>query len=518
MASSEQTSRLQSKLAGMKQPARLQSPEIVSWHNAAGTDIWAMLCASISGDLGVIDELVAKNPELLNCSYEYLTPIWFAVRENHAGLVKYFLDKGVSPLVHFCQPLASLARDRGHEDLAVFLESKLWELYRIAPDGEKLPALIRSFDKDAVRDALSHNPELVNIADARGKKPIHWAVLTRQLDLIEYLLELGVDINDPTADGARPIDLTNGDYYYRNWYRDLPPTGLQKHEVVVGYLKARGADYDLSIASKVGDYAGVRQLLDSDPALVKKMPKYSGAYSGTPLRNAASGGFYEIVKLLLERGADPNQPEPGIGTRGTALHTAISKRQGDIVKLLLRNGADPNAFVESSGNCLSIANVVGMPKEITDLIIAYGGRLTVELICYEGDIATLSQMLLANPQLPFNDDEHRVILDHKPVVELIIQYQPEVLKGFAIRSLHDPELAKWLIANGLDPNTGDWLGVTPLHRAAAEGDMEMAAIYLDSGANINAIEYDSLSTPLGWAARSEKKEMVEWLLQKGAHH
>ena len=39
-------------------------------------------------------------------------------------------------------------------------------------------------------------------------------------------------------DGARPLNLTNGDYYYRGW-RDVPPTALQRHEVLIGYLLAR---------------------------------------------------------------------------------------------------------------------------------------------------------------------------------------------------------------------------------------------------------------------------------------
>ena len=68
----------------------------------------------------------------------------------------------------------------------------------------------------------------------------------------------------------------------------------------------------------------------------------------------------------------------------------------------------------------------------------------------------------------------------------------------------------------MNPNNTDWLGAAPLHRAASNGNIEMAAVYVDAGADINAIDTDSSSTPLGWAARHGKKEMVEWLLQNGA--
>src|SRR5687768_656345 len=172
------------------------------------------------------------------------------------------------------------------------------------------------------------------------------------MDLIDYLLKRGADINAMRPDGARPLDLTNGDYHYRSWYRDLPSTALQKHEVLIGYLLARGADYDLSTATKIGDYGRVHQLLGENPALANQVPAYS-YYTGLPLRNAAGAGHIEVVKLLLKYGARPNEPEPGIAPHGGALHAAIGGKHYEIVKLLLEHGANPNAEVESSDNCLS---------------------------------------------------------------------------------------------------------------------------------------------------------------------
>jgi len=44
----------------------------------------------------------------------------------------------------------------------------------------------------------------------------------------------------------------------------------------------------------------------------------------------------------------------------------------------------------------------------------------------------------------------------------------------------------------------------------------VAAVLLEAGADIDAIETEWSSTPLGWAAREGNKGMVEWLLSKGA--
>jgi ankyrin repeat protein len=61
----------------------------------------------------------------------------------------------------------------------------------------------------------------------------------------------------------------------------------------------------------------------------------------TPLYTAAVQGETEIVRLLLEAGADPNR-ESGGQSEGTPLCAAASWGRTDVVWLLLQHGADPN--------------------------------------------------------------------------------------------------------------------------------------------------------------------------------
>jgi ankyrin repeat protein len=505
------------KIARMVQPESLKSEEYQPWSRGRGVDVWAMLCAAAAGDLKTIKELVAREPGLVECEYEYHKPLHFAVLENRREVVEFLLEKGANPAEGLFEQPLMMACDRGYTELAGLLESRLKEKHHIVPEGAQIAALIKSRDVAAVRVLLEKQPELLHAADDRGNQPIHWAVMTRQVDLIDDLLARGADINAQRPDGARPLHLTNGDYYYRGW-RDVPTTALRRHEVLIGYLLARGAEYDISTAAAIGHLDRVRELLDQDPRLANRVPDYSTYYSGLPLRCAAGAGHRDVVELLLQRGANPNGPEPGVAPQGGALHAAIGGKHQAVVKLLLEHGADPNASVESSGNCLSMARHAGAPREMVDLIASYGGARTVELVCYDGDVETLAAMLHANPQLHFDEHAvHCVISEgHLQAMELILRYQPDILRRMTLRRAKTPDFGRWLMERGLDPNRGNWLDVTPLHRCGSDGNTELADVCLEFGADIDAIDVEYCSTPLGWAARAGRKEMVEWLLRKGA--
>jgi ankyrin repeat protein len=506
-----------SKVERMFQPQSLKSTEYQPWSRGRGVDVWEMLCGGITGDVELIKNLITADPNLVECEYEYFKPLRFAVRENQRSAVDYLLENGADPAYEAGDSLVTIAGDRGYTELAVFLESTLRERYQIIPEATAIAAAIKARDVARVLTLLANNSSLVHAADERGNQPIHWAVMTRQVELIDYLIEQGANINAARPDGLRPIHLTNGDYHYRGW-RDLPSTALQKHEVLIGFLLARGADYDISTATRTGDLERVRKLLDSNPPLVHHLPAQS-YYTGLPLRNAAAAGHLELVKLLLERGADPNEPEPGIAPNGGALHAAIGGKHYEVVKLLLEYGADPNQAVESSGNCLAMAKWSGAPREIIELIASYGGVRSVELVCHDGDVETLAQMLHANPNLSIDER-----LDNPQIMRVILRYQPDILKRtpdptpwWSLATPKTPDFARWLMERGLDPNRPNWLGITLLHRCAAKGDIEIAQVCLEFGADINALETDSSSTPLACAARLGKKEMVEWLLKQGAN-
>lgn len=75
-----------------------------------------------------------------------------------------------------------------------------------------------------------------------------------------------------------------------------------------------------------------------------------------------------------------------------------------------------------------------------------------------------------------------------------------------------PDLARWLVEQGLDVDLPDQFGATPLATAAGEGDLQRIRLLLELGANPDA----GRKPPLVVAARDHRPDAVRLLLEHGA--
>jgi len=501
----------------MIQPRELQKDEPLLWSTGRGTDVWEMFRASESGDLNTVKRLLLKDPSLVRAAYAYRRPMYFAVRENQLEVAEFLLENGADPVNAWgSDTLLDIARDRSHTEMLALLKNALARAHG-APRGEVVASAIRERDLPKVRALLDASPDLLHGADLHGNQPIHWATMTRQLDVIDELLTRGADIDAKRSDGARPVQLFNGDYNYRGW-RDVPEATSTTPRDVLQHLLSRGAYCDICTAAHTGNLDRVNELIEEDPSRVNHLDEYVSGYlgSGTPLRNAAARGHLEIVRLLLEGGADPNLPEEGIAPRGGALYSAVYGRHFDVAKLLLENGADPNAELESSADVLSIA-LINADQRMVELLCSHGAARRLHILAYYGDVQTAAAVLAAKPHLADNEDAFRYAAEegHDAFVRLMLRYEPDLAKRVtAAAKTHD--LTEFLFERGMDPNRPDWLGGTVLHHLARSKDVQMAELFIDHGADLHARDEDISSTPLGAAAKYGNATMVELFLRRGA--
>ena len=437
----------------MHQPTALKSDQPLFWSAGRGSDLWALFQACIAGDLRAAQALINKDPSLARAHHAYRKPLYFAVRENHVDVARFLLEHDRNPMDLWVDdsPI-EIARDRGYARMERMLIETLETRFNASDKGEEIAEALRDHDLEKMRSLLDAQPDLLGKGDRRSNQPIHWATMTRQLEAIDDLLGRGADINAQRMDGARPIHLTNGDYFYRGW-RDVPKLWSASPANVMTHLKARGAVIDLPTACHTGDIDRVRELLRQDPSLANKIGDHVGYYlgAGAPLSNAAAVGRMDIVQLLLSHGADPNLPEEQIAPKGKALYSAVYHGHFEIAKLLLERGAFPNPPVESSGDALWVSREWRPDKRMEQLLLSYGA--------------------VPAPQ-------------HTDL---------------------DPDRA--------EPN---WLGITPLHEAARKGDVKAAKKLLAAGADLTSRDDHLGSTPLAWAAKFGQLKMVKFLLKHGA--
>ncbi len=140
---------------------------------------------------------------------------------------------------------------------------------------------------------------------------------------------------------------------------------------VVKMLMARGASLDVFEAAAAGHAERVDELLQAQPELANEI----AADGFTPLGSASFFGHAQVVKTLLESGAQPNLPSQN-QMHVTPLHSAAASRHVAIAAELLARGARVDARQEGGYTPLHAAAQNGQ-MDMVRLLLDHGAEINV---------------------------------------------------------------------------------------------------------------------------------------------
>ena len=321
----------------MIQPHEMKEMRPIKLHDggvSTTTEVWNMLSASFTGDLDLVKELFDRSPGLLTCQYDYTSPLHLAVREGHAELVTFFVERGAldpSYRTHpFLESLLTVAEDRGFEEIAQVLRqapaTREWGDtggidFGKSEEQMRFEQLISDRQHADVEAMLKAHPELALDETAFWGEGV-LSVPANHADhrMLEILIDHGARVPEISKWGAR--------YYFKHYDT---AAFLLEHGMNPNHMNWREFTL-LHDMAHTGDVPKAR-LLTQHGADVNLI---DDEYRSTPLGYAARWGHVAMVRLLLDSGADPNKSG---AAWSTPLAWARTKHHADVETILRDAGA-----------------------------------------------------------------------------------------------------------------------------------------------------------------------------------
>jgi len=279
-------------------------------------------------------------------------------------------------------------------------------------------------------------------------------------------------------------------------------------EVANGTASTTTKAWETLVAANNGNLVKVKKLVEECPDLIYAQYNYT-----PPVYFAVREGHAELVNYFLNNGAlDPTYKTYPF--QETLLTMAKDREYKDITLMLEQYAANPklHKFKGDNGQ---------IDYKRTEL------QLEFEKTVDQGDLSKTEKILKEHPEFALDETYfwgEGILLfaakeNNRTMIDLLLSYGakvPAILKWAQFYYFERLDGATYMMQKGMNPNTMSWHRVTLLHDMAQKGDINKAALLIKHGTDINAVDEEYRSTPLGMAARWGQTEMAEYLLKQGA--
>ncbi len=374
-----------------------------------------------------------------------------------------------------------------------------------------------------VRTLLAQRSD-VNVAQGDGMTALHWAADRGDIAMTTLLLRSGAKFTGATRNGG---------------YTPLHVAARAGHGAVVQALLAAGAD-----------------------------AKTLTATGATALHLAAAAGDASSVKALLAKKADPNARESAWGQ--TPLMFAAAENRGDAARALLAGGADASIRTKLVDLTEELARQQAAAKKRNEVLFSYlpqktrdsiidasakaadklmadaaaartraaasSGMTTPPAATPASAPSTAATPVAATPvaaapvaatPAPKADPAlrgYKIGVTAPPTTDLTpTQIQQAIEAGRALfssgpvgKTTEAAELFEGQVS-GYEATVGGMGGMTALHHAARQGNIEAALAILDGGAKIDEVTTSDSTTALLMAAINGQFDLAMELVKRGAN-
>ena len=424
----------------------------------------SIMSASVgTGDCNTVRWLIEQGVDVNHCDKKGFTAVHIAAKQGNLDVLKLLKESG-----------ANIHVEDNEGSYSVLL------------------AAIGTGDCNTVRWLIEQGVD-VNHCDKNGFTAVHIAAMQGNLDVVKLLKESGANIHVEDNEGSYSVMLAaigTGDCNTVRW--------LIEQGVDVNHCDKNGFTA-VHIAAKQGNLDVLKLLKESGANI-----HVQNEMDRNSIMSAAIGtGDCNTVRWLIEQGVDVNHcSKKGV----TAVHIAAQQGNLDVLKLLKESGANIHAQTEMGSNSIMSASVGTGDCNTVRWLIEQGvdvnhcdknGFTAVHIAAKQGNLDVLKLLKESGANIHVQNE-----MDRNSIMSAAI-------------GTGDCNTVRWLIEQGVDVNHCSKKGVTAVHIAAQQGNLDVLKLLKESGANIHAQTEMGINSIMSASVGTGDCNTVRWLIEQG---